>query len=181
MEFSYIRNKIRFYKKDLLLKVLYEQLRYAQLNKILNFPVWEVLTLVKWTYLYAEEKYPYKTPHKEDFVILMDYMKEFNGTLYVRYLKGLPMRDSLFVIGYQQFYLQKQVHTDTFHRQLALYTTITIKHNTSDKFMQLTRLTIEDFILFNLVIWLYINSNKIDPKNNLFDGFIWEDMIDILC
>ena len=181
MEFSYIRNKIRCYKKDLLLKVLYEQLRYAQLNKTLTFPVWEVLTLVKWTYLYAEEKYPYKTPNKEDFVILMDYMKEFSGTLYVRYLKGLPMRDSLFVIGYQQFYLQKYVHNDTFHRQLALYTTITIKHNTSDKFKQLTGLTIEDFILFNLIMWLYINSSKIDPKNSFFDGFIWEDMIDILC
>lgn len=181
MEFSYIRNKIRCYKKVLLLKVLYEQLRYAQLNKTLNFPVWEVLTLVKWTYLYAEEKYPYKTPHKEDFVILMDYMKEFSGTLYVRYLKGLPMRDSLFVIGYQQFYLQKYVQTDTFRRQLALYTTITIKHNASDKFKQLTGLAIEDFILFNLVMWLYINSNKIDPKNSFFDGFIREDIIDILC
>jgi len=181
MEFSYIRNKIRCYKKDLLLKILYEQLRYAQQNKALTFPVWDVLTLIKWTYLYAEEKYTYKTPRKEDFVILMDYMKEFNKMLYVRYLKGLSVRDSLFVIGYQQFYLQKYVHTDTFQRQLALYTTITIKHNASDKFKQLTGLTIEDFILFNLVMWLYINANKIDQKNSFFDGFIWEDMIDILC
>lgn len=181
MEFSYIRNKIRCYKKDLLLKILYEQLRYAQQNKIQNFPIWEALTLVKWTYLYAEDKYPYKTPHKEDFAVLMDYMKEFNATLYVRYLKGLPIRDSLFVIGYQQFYLQKYVHTDTFHRQLALYTTITSKHNASDKFKQLTGLTIKDFTLFNLVVWLYINANKIDPKKGYFDGFIWEDILEILC
>lgn len=175
-EFSYIRNRIGEYKKD-------DIIRYCLLildnNKKTIYPIWLVLTLVKWTILFGEKKYPPKQFSIEIFKKLIRYIGEFGNEHILSFLTAEGINKGFQIIYSQQFYLQKSVYKEIFARHLKLFSTIKTKYNIEKSFEDKTGLNIKEFVYIQQLFYLVINIDTLENTKFKFNGYFDSDFINI--
>lgn len=168
--FTYIRNKIRKYKKDDLLRFCYY---YIDHKKDEKFPVWVIFTLMKWSYTHGGYNPITKKLEEKEFLLIINLIFQFNNE-HVSGFMRTNIHSGLHILYSQQFYLQKHVTTIVFAVQLKLYNTIRGKYNIEKLFREKTGLSIFDFIYLQQILWLVtIHSEKYFN----YRGYITKDII----
>lgn len=168
IEFSYIRNRISEYRKDDLFNYCYEQL---DKNKNKQFPIWYIFTLIKWTIIYGEKKYPPKQLTPEKFGKIFNDISNFNEEHISNFLKEKRADKAFQILYNQQFYLQKTVYKEIYATQLKLFSTIKGKHDIEKSFFEKTGFKILDFLYIQQIFWLYINIGELKQQGLYFAGF----------
>ena len=176
IEFSYIKNRIREYKKEDLIDYSYQLLDF---NKNDFKPVWFVFLLMKWTYLYGGEKYPVKKLTPEKFNHILNCISNFNSDHISNFIKAGKIDRAMNIFYSQQFYLQKIVHKEVYAIQLKLYKSITGKYDIENSFKEKTGLSISAFIYLSQIIWLYVQSAKNNETNLNFNGYLEIDFLNV--
>ncbi len=172
--FSYIRHKIQKFKKVDILNKCYAYL-LANSERV---PVWDIFLLMKWTYLYGEEKYPPKEFTDNDFAKIVNSIAKLNDEHVTSFLKAGNINKGFQILYSQQFYLQKSVYKEVFATQLKLYTSLKHKYDLEKSFLDKTGLSIFEFIYLLQITWLFTNSNKLDKPSYFYNGTLpsefWE-------
>ncbi len=168
IEFSYIRNRISEYRKDDLLSFCYQQL---DSNKNKKFPIWCIFTLIKWTIMYGEKKYPPKQLTFEKFSKIFNYITTFGDEHILSFFKENRIDKAFQILYNQQFYLQKKVYKEIYATQLKLFSSIKGKYDINKSFFDKTGFTIFDFLYIQNFFWIYINIDKLNKEGLYFDGF----------
>ncbi|WP_268225339.1 hypothetical protein [Sinomicrobium oceani] len=169
--FNYVRNRIREYERKDLLEHLFRILTRMDLGK--GSPrVWDVLTLLKWTYLYAGEKYPSKALTPEKFQKLWNNIVKLQDNTLLKASKASGWHTAIHMLSYQQFYLQTSMHWTDFARQLKLYDTLVSKYDINQSFYTKTGLHIPEFIQMLFVFCLHLNLDLIHKNKAPYKGYL---------
>lgn len=176
-QFSYIRNRIAEYKKNDLLRNCYQQL---DINKNKDFPIWCIFTLIKWTLIYGEKKYPQKALTPDKFNKLYKLTLHFNDEHITSFIKNKQVEKAFHVLYNQQFYLQKNVYKETYATQIKLFSSIKGKHDIEKSFLNKTGFTIFDFIYIEQLVWLYINIDELKQPGLKFYGFLDNNFLNLI-
>lgn len=174
--YNYIINKLRNYNKIDLLKNLNLILRNNDLEKEQNIAIWQLLLLIKLTYLNAGKKYPSKILTKEKFLEILENIREFENKTLAIYADKNEWGKIFKIIGYQQFYLQHVPNWIDFARLLKLFETLKSKYDVNIYFESETGLTIKEFICISFFFWAYFHSDN--HGKNYYNGFITKALID---
>jgi hypothetical protein len=174
VSFTYIRNQIRKYETEDLLKFCYI---YIESKKDEVFPIWIIFTLMKWSYLHGSYNTVSNKLDKEKFANLYNLICEFNTEHISKFLK-LKLDRGFHILYSQQFYLQKTVYLQVFATQLKIYNSISGKYDINKSFEEKTGISIIDFIYLQQIIWLFINLNKSSNEYKYF-GNLNNDFINL--
>ena len=174
--FNYIRNRLREYSKKELLDFCY---LYLDLSKEERRSIWFIFLLMKWTYLYAEEKYPIKKLTEDKFVKILNAVSNFNQEHISSFIKDKNIDRAFYILHSQQFYLQKSVYKEVFAIQLKLYNSLTGKYDINKSFEEKTGFSIFDFISLTQIVWLYINIEQLPERSLKFEGILENDLIEV--
>lgn len=172
MTFNYIRNQIRQYKKEDLIDRC-----YLELETKTDRPtaIWQIFTILKWTFLHAGTNYPPKPLTEPAFLKIFQATYKLDEQYIGSFIKD-GFRAYFQVLYSQQFYLQRKVMKETFAVQLKLYNKLSHKFDIEKLFIQKTGLSIEDMLFFLQTIWLIINSNELSTSI-YYLGFLESDHI----
>lgn len=169
LTFNYIRNRISEYRKQDLLQACYNILdRRDDPMK----PIWFVFLLMKWTYLYGEERYPSKDLTEKRFLNILNSILNLNQEHISSFIKQGKLDRAFNILDSQQFYLQETIHKEKFATQLKLFYNLKSKHDINVKFEAKTGLSIFDFICLTQLTWLYINSDIIGSNTFNYAGHL---------
>lgn len=180
VEFNYIRNRIRKFSKESLVMSSLKILRNSEKSNIIRIPLWDILLIIKWTLIYAEQnRYP-KTATTQDIQFLIDKINELRNQhkLYIRN-HTIDLKKVLSLTIYHQAYFQFSVWEDSFSRQLQLYTKHNISYNIDNEFEKFSGLSIIQFIRLSFLLWCYTSPDRINSKNKSYNGLIRDDFIEI--
>ncbi|MEP7198135.1 MAG: hypothetical protein ABI851_16575 [Saprospiraceae bacterium] len=133
---------------------------------------------MKWTYLYGEKKYPYKTFTDDDFAKLINLVSELDSGHVTSFMKHGNVRKAFNILYSQQFYLQKRVHKEIFATQLKLYSTLKSKYDIEASFREKTRLSIYEFLSLLHLTWVFTNANRVDTKMK-YGGHLSRDFLNV--
>ncbi len=164
--FNYIRHKIQKFKKIDILTKCYSFL--SANNK--GVPIWNIFLLMKWTYLYGEEKYPPKEFTDNDFAKIINSIDKLNEGYLTFYFEAGEIKKGFQILYSQQFYLQKSVYKEVFATQLKLYISLKHKYNIEKSFHDKTGLSIFEFIYLLQITWLFTNVNKLNKPGHFYNG-----------
>lgn len=174
--FNYIRNRLREYSKKELLDFCY---LYLDLSKEERRSIWFIFLLMKWTYLYAEEKYPIKKLTEDKYVKILNAVSNFNQEHISSFIKDKNIDRAFYILHSQQFYLQKSVYKEVFAIQLKLYNSLTGKYDINKSFEEKTGFSIFDFISLTQIVWLYINIEQLPERGLKFEGILENDLLEV--
>ena len=179
MTFKIIRNYLEKYKKVELIDRCYKELEIKDEE---NFhSIWFIFLIMKWTYLYAEKKYPYKKLEEADFYKLYGNVAKLNDRHVLSFMEEQRFDKAMHVMYTQQFYLQKSLYKEKFATQIKLYTSLEGKYDIQKSFFEKTGITIPDLMFCFQVIWVSMNAAKIDSKSKIkYNGFITQDIINVI-
>ncbi len=174
--FKYIRNRIREHSKKDLLSACYNILDN---NKDEIKPIWFVFLLMKWTYLFGEEKYPVKPLTEKRLSNILHSITNFNEDHISNFIKAGKLDRAFNILSSQQFYLQETVYKETFATQLKLYNSLNSKYDIGSSFLKKTGFTIFDFIFIMQLTWIYINVDILNKSNFRFNGYLSNDFLKV--
>lgn len=172
--FTYIRNKIRKYSTEDLLRYCY---LHIDSNKDQIFPIWIIFTLMKWSYQHGGYNSSLQRLDQANFDKLYNLIYEFNNEHITNFLK-LKVDRGFYILYSQQFYLQKTVHKEVFATQLKIYNSIKGKYDIEKSFEEKTGLTIYDFIFLQQIVWLFTNVDNSSSTFKYF-GHLTQDFINV--
>ena len=170
LDFGYIRNKIRKYKKADLFRYSINYLKKADLNSE-RVMLWNVLTLMKWTYLYAEERPPFKNLAPNDFAKLVNMIQKLQENSVQHHIDENNWETFFQIVSYQQFYLQLELVKDDFARSICIYNKLSHKYDINNSFAEKTGLSIFEFVQMSFVYWMFMQP-KLHGSNNFYNGYI---------
>ena len=159
MEFTYIRNRIREYETYHLVKEILLLLKEEEKKDVSHLS--PILLLLKWTFQFSEEKYPYKYASRGDVLRLLKhiYKLEEEKNFFMIH-EGVGINKLLNVLSYQQSYLQIKVWKDSFARQNLLFHDLKSRYSIEEVFYKKSGLTIQEFLLLIYILYLYINPDR---------------------
>lgn len=174
--FNYIRNRISEYRKSDIIDFCHKILEE---NRGKVFPAWTIFTLMKWTYLYGEKKFPYKLIDRNKFAILCDITSKFNEEYLIQLIKENKVDRAFLVLFNQQLYLQKKVYGEIAATQLKLYSKLSGKYDIEKSFESITNLKTKDFLRISFIIWgyaIYGGKDSIPRFNGYLESDFWRAM-----
>jgi hypothetical protein len=179
MTFKIIRNYLEKYKKEDIIDRCYREL---EIQGEENFnAIWFIFLIMKWTYLYAEQKYPYRKLEEKDFYKLYGDIAKLNDNHVLSFMEENRLDRAMHVMHTQQFYLQKSLCKEKFATQIKLYTSIEGEYNISKSFFEKTGLNVTDLMFCFQVVWITINATKVDNTSKIkYTGFITQDIINVI-
>jgi hypothetical protein len=179
MTFKIIRNYLEKYKKEEIIDRCYKELENKGEE---NFhSIWFIFLIMKWTYLYAEKKYPFKKLEEADFYKLYGNVAKLNDSHVLSFMDEQRFDKAMHVMYTQQFYLQKSLCKAIFATQVKLYTSIKGDYDIQKSFFEKSGLTIPDLIFCFQAIWITMNAAKVDNTSKIkYTGFITQDIINVI-
>jgi hypothetical protein len=178
--FTYIRNRISEYTKRSLLDLSIKVLKQAEINPSKGFAIFSILTLIKWTIIYGENKYPPKVADYKTFEKLYKKISELEELSHLKKEDNkYDFKKVFIVLAHQQFWLQDELYMTVIWRQLVLYNSLKSKYDLNLSFKNKTGLEILDFFRLAFIIFVHINPDKV---NNMFSysGVITDEWINIM-
>lgn len=176
---EFIIKKIKSYDRVHLLNNLFYTLKQIDLREENNHPLWHYLLLIKWTFLYGNHGGK-KTFSREKFVTLLKYIEKFEKKSLDPYVKNHEWDKFFQIIGYQQFYLQQEVHWSDFARQLKLFgSSLKSRYDIEKSFNEFSGLKLFDFIFFMHIVWIFTLANRMN-KGVIYTGYIGEEIHEMM-
>ncbi|MEC3877085.1 hypothetical protein [Chryseobacterium salviniae] len=180
-----IIKKIRNYNSNQLIENLFFLLNQDDISQDFNndkskLPIWQSLLLIKWCFLFGDNKKGKKILSKAKFINLHKYVEKLEGKVLNPIIKENKWDAFFQIIGHQQFYLQQEVHWSDFARHLKLFgSSLKSKYDIEKSFKDKKGLTILEFTFLMNLIWLFTQGNRI-KKGLHYKGYIGEELFDIL-
>lgn len=176
MTFNYIRNQIQQYKKDDLIDRCYLELE-AKADQ--PTAIWQIFTMLKWTFLYGGSSYPPKALTEDAFVKIYTATYKLDEEYIGSFIK-YGFRTYFQVLYSQQFYLQKKVMKETFAMQLKLYTKLRSQFDIEELFKDKTGITVDDFLFCMQTLWITVFYGDQFSTLSKYRGFVENDHIQAL-
>lgn len=158
IEFDEIKARISKYSQGSLLKACLFILRATDIDQTRNYPYWEILVLVKWIYLYSDNRpgtLNARPAHVEQTVELLRKYQNQKSPFNVRE-KGV--KQSLRIVGYQQFRFQDQLNNYIVERNFAFFKTIGEWYGVDAVIKQHSGLTIQQIVFVLNNLWNHYSS-----------------------
>lgn len=176
-----IIKKLQKYEKEQLLKSFFYSLKQIDLKESKTVPIWFYFLLIKWTYLYGSKSKTNKNFTDEAYRELLIRIEKFEDSVQRPYIDNHNWEDFFRRIGYQQFYLQLEVHWSIFARQLRIYDdSQSSKYSINSSFKNKTGISIVDFIFFMNIVWLFTQANKMEKGLIYYTGYIGEEIFEMM-
>ncbi|HRJ31299.1 MAG TPA: hypothetical protein PLV21_04990 [Cyclobacteriaceae bacterium] len=174
--FDKIKTKIHNFTRSSIIESSIELLSIVEKEQKKNFPIWFVLVLVKWAFVYTKNTKFKKRATIHDIINILRLIEEFESRRVIDFKFGI--RRGLRILAYQQSLITENIHTDVFERQLALYTQRKSRFDIESDFQKRTNLTIVDFIKMSQYTFIYLNMDKFNTW--IYDGVLHQDYWDIM-
>lgn len=179
--FKYIRNRICEFSKESLLSIALRVLKKIENDPKEVYPIFHLLSLIKWVAIYGGSKYPPKIANINNFDRLMTQISNLATFSHLYDLRNPKDLDKVLVIlAHQQFYLQDELTMAVIWRQIVLYCLINSQYDIQGSFKLQSGLEIIDF--FKILFLVYIQANPQRLANSFnYDGSIsqtWMQSID---
>jgi len=110
-DFSYIRNRIGEHKKDDLIEYCFNVL---DSKKNEHFPIWFIFILMKWAYVYGDNKYPPKVLTPQRFNKIYNAISNFNQDHISSFIKNRKIDKAFQSIPPSKYILQTTLSSDIF-------------------------------------------------------------------
>lgn len=168
-DFKYIRNRIQEYRSEDLLYFCFTTLD----KHVINYPIWYIYTLIKWTLIYGGKQYPPKKLSQDKFYKLLNQVANFNEEHISSFIKqkGKLLR-AFQILSYQQFYLQKTPHISKFYTQSILfYFNPGRKYNFNYVFEEKTGLSVIDFLKLIKLFYCQIYIEQLSSEWRFYGYF----------
>lgn len=178
IHFNDIRNRISESDKNDLLQNCYTLLDQTRER---GFPIWNVLALMKWAYIFAGQRYPPKELTDRKVNKLMENIWNFSQDHISQFFQNKQIDRAFHILYNQQFYLQRKGSKDIFATQLKLFNSLRHKYDIDNSFFKLTGLSIRDFLFIEQILWLYIYVNKLKDVKIRFYGYLQNEFLDLVA
>jgi hypothetical protein len=172
VDFNLIRGRIQKHRLSSIVHYTFEALNDIQRGNDKSFPIWNLLALLKWTYLHTTDSI-LRTPIKpHEFYQLLTLVRQFE-TKYqgISFQSKRSFDQSFKIIAYQQFPLQDPFHNSILSRQIVLYLRIYSKYNVAGKFEQHAKIKLKSFLEYSFFTYFFLNLDQIGKR---YDGYLMD-------
>ncbi len=177
-QFEQIKNRIESYGWQSQILGCLQILDHLQKNKIVRFPVWNVIILLKWVLIHGQRSKQLPEATIEDVEETLKLVDDFTeNNQFINFKDSSNIQRGMRVLAYQQFWLQDEIRNYHLERQIVLYKLLSHKFDIEEEFMKVTSLTIEDFLSICSSIALYFNLDELNEEYE-YDGFLYGDYFD---
>lgn len=173
-DFKYIRNRIREYSKEEMLKMCFNGLENSE-DQIM--PRWIFFLLIKWTHLHGGFKRNTKLLTQEKFDRIFYLTHKLDSAHISSFIKSGKITESFLILHSQQFYLQTTVYSNKIATQMKLFHSLRSKYDINAEFLSKTGISLLDFIVLMEALWMYCNAEKHIETNFRFFGYINNDFV----
>jgi len=178
--FDDIKISINRYKQSSLIFRILATLQIVQDNNNIRYPIWNLFSLLKWSYLYAIESILKRIVTEQDLQELMLLVEKYETSHQSLNFKYSDTRvRSLKIILFQQSPLQNTFYKASINRQIILFSIFNTKFCLKEKFKEVTGIALKDFLNLCFFTYLYLNADKLGGKNK-YDGILYSDYFDVL-
>lgn len=177
IDFDLIKGRIQQYKLSSLVHNILETLNKMQKDKDRMYPFWNLLTLLKWSYLHTRDSNIRKNVTPQDLDYLLKLIEKFEGSYTLSFKDAASVRKSFLIIAYQQFPYQDTFFNSVVDRQLVLYLQLKSSFDIEEDFKKRTGIDILSFFNYCYFTFLYFSF---DETNNGYEynGILHQDYID---
>lgn len=171
-DFDSIKRLLGKFGRSSIFHYALENLRVIQQDNSRPYPVWNLLTLIKWAYLYSQDG-PLRRPISlKEFNELVKSVHEFEVSYEELNFKSKKGVDQSFrIIAFQQFFYQVDYYPSLIYRQLALYTGIKTKHDIEHIFYDCTGIELTSFCQQCSLTYFYLFQDILDDRLQFDDKF----------
>jgi hypothetical protein len=177
IDFDLIKGRIQQYKLSSFVHNILETLNKMQKGKDRMYPFWNLLTLLKWSYLHTTDSNIRKNVTPYDLDYLLKLIEKFEGSYTLSFKDAASVRKSFLIIAYQQFPYQDTFFNSVIDRQLVLYLQLKSSFDIQEDFKKRTGIEILNFFNYCYFTFLYFSF---DETNNGYEynGILHQDYID---
>lgn len=177
VDFNLIKGRIEKHRLSSLIYYILSSLKVVDKNK--RYPFWNLLTLLKWSYLYTTDFIGRKKIQPQEFETLLKLTNDFEtGYLKEGFKSTADVKRTFRILAFQQFAHQETFYQTVINRQLVLYYTLQSNYNIPGEFQKLTGIELKKFFEYCLLVYIYCNASDFDKKFN-YDGILKRDFFTI--
>ncbi|SFP80455.1 hypothetical protein [Parafilimonas terrae] len=188
VDFDLIKGRIQKHRLSSIIHNTLELLNAVQRHDNKSYPVWNLLTLIKWAYIHTTDSI-LRTPIKEhEYQQLLELIRTFEGKYAgISFESKSKVRQSFKIIANQQFPLQDKFHNSILSRQIVLYMQLqsSTTFNLNDEFKRLAGINLKSFLEYSYFTFFFFNFENVRPdmryEGDLFESYFtlfrskWED------
>ena len=140
-----------------------------------DYPLWNILLLIKWCLMHHKNVGSEKHASKADVIATLTVIQEFEyANNLIAFTSKREIARSLRIAAYQQFWLQDHIANNNFDRQIVLYNQLLHKHDINKTFKLFTGFTIVEFLNYCYSVFIYFEATS-TTEGIRYDGFLEED------
>lgn len=173
--FIEIRCYLEKYRQSSLVSKTLQRLSVIQQRNDIRYPVWTLITLLKWIYTYASETNIKKPINDDAFDKLLFQVEQFERKPgHLDFKTAVSRIKSFKIIAFQQFPLQEQFYRASIDRQIVLFKTISAAFPLEAIFREKAGLSLQSFFRLCYYTYCYVNCDKLG-STNAYDGILHQD------
>lgn len=176
IDFDLIKGRIQKHTLSSIIHNTLELLNEVQRRDDKSYPIWNLLTLIKWSYIHTTDSI-LRSPIKEhEYHQLLKLIREFE-TKYsgISFKNRTQVNKSFKIIANQQFPLQDKFHTSILSRQMVLYLQLRSRFDIDKEFERLTGIKLKSFLEYSYFTFFFFNLEMVKPdikyNGNLFESY----------
>lgn len=180
VDFKLIKGCLINFRRSSIIFHCLENLYLLQVKPDKSFPLWKIFTLVRWAYVYCYESNLLKDADTNDYKYILTLIEKFETDYDGLNFKGVTSINKSFrIIAYQQFPTQEKYYHALIDRQVILYTTLTTKDDLENKFEEITKIKLLDFLRLSEVTYLWLFKDRYDAAYQI-ERSITKDYVNLL-
>lgn len=176
VDFNLIKGRIQKHRLSSIIHKTLELLNEVQRRDDKSFPIWNLLTLIKWAYLHSTDSIIRTEikPHEYNqlLTLIRDFEVKYSG---INFKNRIHVNQSFKIIANQQFPLQDKFDNSILSRQIVLYLQLRSKFNIDKEFEKLTGINLKSFLEYNYFTFFFFNFDMVRPDirydGDLFDSY----------
>ena len=174
IDFDLIKGRIQKHLLSSIIHKTLELLNEVQRRDDKDYPIWNLLTLIKWSYIHTTDSI-LRSPIKEhEYNQLLELIRQFE-TKYsgISFKNRSQVNQSFKIIANQQFPLQDKFHNSILSRQMVLYLQLRSKFDIDKEFERLTGINLKSFLEYSYFTFFFFNFEMVRPDIR-YDGDLFE-------
>ncbi len=174
VDFNLIKGRIQKHKLSSIIDKTLELLNEVQRRDDKGFPVWNLLTLIKWAYIHTTDSILRSDIKEHEYHQLLELIKQFEGKYSgISFKSRSQIRQSFKIIANQQFPLQDKFHHIILSRQIVLYHQLRSKFDIDKEFSRLTHIDLKSFFEYSYFTFFFFNFDNVRPDIR-YEGDLFE-------
>ncbi len=173
VDFNLIKGRIEKHRLSSLVHNILSSLKAVDKNK--RYPFWNLLSLLKWSYLYTTDFIARKKIQPHEFDTLLKLTQDFETQYLIAGFKSSAgVKRSFKILAFQQFSHQETFYKSVIDRQIVFYNVLTSSYDIPSEFKRLTGIDLKDFFGYCQLLYIYFNASDFDKRFN-YDGILKAD------